>query len=369
MKPEYIVTPSQPIIMCSSKAFADMVNIAHNTHIPGKEAMWLGEVIKDGNTYHIDNIKIAPQMKNSGAYVETDETRIPDWLAEHYPNIVDRRKLRIHGHTHPGSTYPSQTDEGLFAQLLRDTDDFHLRIIVNKNQEFTLDLFDKNDNVIWKRLHMYIRIGENKLLKSTGNGKFELITSIADDNISFSNGVLNILQPTTEVDEELKKQVLIPMVTPITTPEQDEEKEKEEEKGETQSLVEIGDKLIDTIKKNPKYRTEKFKEWLMDNYSIYPEDHVDTAELIQSYEEYENEGNLEKIVGEYDKLLDTYGDLNVSKMTDQVRLLITESGFFTDDALKYCAYFSMSLREYVDEAEEIQKKNYSALSKEGVVAS
>lgn len=129
-------------------------------------------VTKEDTKYTIDDIYIPPQEKNTGAFVTTDDEKYPEWI-QSLPRDV-RQRLRAHFHTHPNmATTPSATDEDMIENKLDNIDDFYIRIIMNKSHEMHIDLYQIEENIVYKQMTGYILIGDS--IFSVGKSGLKLL--------------------------------------------------------------------------------------------------------------------------------------------------------------------------------------------------
>lgn len=158
----FIKQPNIPKVIFSPIAYATMQLALEVKLVESLEFMFLGEVYrKSESEFFVDKIVFAPQAANSGAYVETDDDRYPEWLNTNYPKVSDRQKLRLHGHSHVNmATNPSPTDNKLMESMLNNISDFFIQLIINKRGDYTLNLFDKETNLIFKNIPYYVAFGK-----------------------------------------------------------------------------------------------------------------------------------------------------------------------------------------------------------------
>lgn len=167
---------NKPILLLSSKAYAELVSMHDTQYSKSKEFMYIGEVVKDGNIYLVEHFNIVPQCKNSGAYCETDDEKYATWLQETYP-IKERNKVRLHGHSHVNmGTSPSGTDDTNVLNMMKFVDDYFIQMISNNRLVTTFNLYDKQNMLIYKDLEYNI-IMENGVLVNT---KGEILTGLED---------------------------------------------------------------------------------------------------------------------------------------------------------------------------------------------
>lgn len=123
------------------------------------EIGWYGtaERVENGG-YQINDIFVYPQVV-TGATVDTDQEKFQKWLDD--MDAETFKKLRFNGHSHVEmAVLPSVVDmEGRESDLrsLRK-DDFQIFMIMNKRNEFSVDIYDRRDNAIYEKedINVYI---------------------------------------------------------------------------------------------------------------------------------------------------------------------------------------------------------------------
>ena len=116
--------------------------------------MWFGEIIinKKGN-YILKDVHFPPQ-ENSPGLVTTHDKKFPKWFFEQFTKKGLNKTIRLYGHTHPYfSTSPSSTDLRHAVELLEQTNDYALQMILSNNSEPTCRLYTPkgytNVSIIW----------------------------------------------------------------------------------------------------------------------------------------------------------------------------------------------------------------------------
>lgn len=197
----------KPLVIFSLEAYQMMQSIVHSSYRPTVEKMWLGRVERTNNTFYVSKIYIAPQTKNSSAYVETDDERLPAWVIDKDPST-----LRLHGHSHPKmSPTPSITDERMFQQLIDEEHDFFLRIIVSDLGDYYLDMFIDEYKTIYEDIQYYIELIPNGVYAKVINDNIQLITIKGfKPNYPINyHELLESLEYRFNVEEELKEWISV----------------------------------------------------------------------------------------------------------------------------------------------------------------
>lgn len=157
-----------PYITFSELAYYKMLRLFKADVAASKEFMFIGTVEKPNpNTYFITDIALIPQEANSGAFCETDDDRYPAWLHENYPTIEQKKTVRLNGHSHVNmAVEPSGVDNSNIEKMMQYVDDFFIQLIINRKQEIKINLWDKQNGIIFNNCEYYLQI-------STAIVKFE----------------------------------------------------------------------------------------------------------------------------------------------------------------------------------------------------
>lgn len=305
--------PIAPTVSITSKAFADMMKLASNTEIPKDESMWFGVVHPGKNCYHISEIKVAPQMRNSASYVETDEEKMAEWLAENYPTVPERKKLRLHGHSHPNfSTTPSITDENLFKQLMADQSDYGIRIIVNKYGGFNLDVFNHEENYIYTELPLTIIMEDGNILYTAGDSYFIPQLKFKDAHLAYEMSMVDFEGDTAEMDAELKKMV-------------------------KKTVVYSSSNYNNGYSKKAARRA-KYKEAAEEKrYGAWWQKYGGSADNYNDADGIKKASEMTK-----QEIMDEYRGIDVNSLHDIEHKLLLKHELITDEELKAAAYYSKS---------------------------
>ena len=186
----------KPIIIFTSKAYAELVSMHKTNYSKSLEFMYIGEVLKNENNYIIKHFNIVPQCKNSGAYCETDDDKYAIWLQQTY-DVKDRDKIRLHGHSHVNmATSPSGTDDSNVLNMMSFVDDYFIQLISNNKLVTTINLYDKQSMLIYKNLELLILLENGVLIDNKGkiiDGLKESINDYkhkyTDKKIIFDTGI------------------------------------------------------------------------------------------------------------------------------------------------------------------------------------
>lgn len=145
------------ILNVTLEAWLKMWSLVHSEK---GEIGWHGTVekVKKG-VYIIKDILMYPQYV-TGVTVQTDDIEYGNWL---HKEITDDQinHLRFHGHSHVNmGTSPSGTDTNWYDQILQglDNDDFYIFMILNKREEYFLEIYDLIDNVIYEKTDVVMNV-------------------------------------------------------------------------------------------------------------------------------------------------------------------------------------------------------------------
>lgn len=150
----------KPRVLMSARVYADILTLVHNY---SSEIGWQGYVrVQNKNTYVIEEILVYPQ-RVTGATVEDDHEKFAAWIGQ-IP-IDKLNAVRLYGHSHVNmAVNPSGTDIAQFQTYKEQTDDFYVMMIVNKKNEFRIDIYDKATNQTFIGCEFLISYDENKEL-------------------------------------------------------------------------------------------------------------------------------------------------------------------------------------------------------------
>lgn len=151
-----------PYITFSELAYYRMLRLFKADVATSKEFMFIGTVEKPNpNTYFITNISLIPQEANSGAFCETDDDRYPVWLHENFPTVEQKKTVRLNGHSHVNmAVEPSGVDNSNIEKMMQYVDDFFIQLIINRKQEIKINLWDKQNGIIFNNCEYYLQIGD-----------------------------------------------------------------------------------------------------------------------------------------------------------------------------------------------------------------
>lgn len=180
-----------PTVYITTKAFLDVQLLMNTETAEDKEFVFLGIVTRKENIFLISDIHIPPQTNNSGAYCETDDDRFVEWIQTFNPN--ERKTIRMHGHSHVNmSTNPSSVDENTLKELMTTISDFFVQFIINLKGEYTLNIYDKTNNLIIEGIQLLVIDSLNNIFKYVDNKLILKTSSIDLNNKTVKNNKIDI---------------------------------------------------------------------------------------------------------------------------------------------------------------------------------
>lgn len=181
-------TISTPYIVFTEDAYYKMTSFYSAKISETKEFMFVGTVEKHIKnkikTYIITDILLIPQESNSGAYCETDDEKYPAWLHENFPKVEDKLKVRLNGHSHVNmGVSPSGVDDNNIEKMMQYVDDFFIQLIINRNHNIMINLWDKETGLIYDNCPYFVTIKEAILKFEDSLTKTPTIVKLPNLNI------------------------------------------------------------------------------------------------------------------------------------------------------------------------------------------
>lgn len=181
-------TDTYPTIIVDEKAYEAMRSFVRNCD---KEIGWLALCTKKENEYYIYETIICDQ-EVSGTTTDLHEKGLQS-VAEnliHTGRIGELDNVRCWGHSHVNmGVTPSFQDNETFEEYYTQCEDYFIRIIMNKKNEYRADLADYPSGLIYKNLELFVDYTEEES---------ELRNQIAE--------LENKLKNTTDKLETLRKE-------------------------------------------------------------------------------------------------------------------------------------------------------------------
>ena len=185
-----------PKLIYTIDAFKQMLSYLKSDHSKNQEFMFLGKVQKVNNDYYIKKFYLPPQ-KTQAAFCETNDEKYPEWLINTIP-IEERSLIRCHAHSHVNmSTHPSGTDDTMIKSLCENVSDYFIQLIINRRLENTINILDKEKNIIFEDISNYLEINTKDYnilinIKSINNLEIEALNIENKDNLKIINNELII---------------------------------------------------------------------------------------------------------------------------------------------------------------------------------
>ncbi len=144
-------------VQITPNAYIKMVRLVNGFD---KEVAWHGYVTKTEQTYLISDIVVYPQTITATT-VDADETLYPQWIREQGEHL---NNLRFQGHSHVNmGVSPSTTDITYFKDLLEQVNDYYIFLIINKNHQTHIRVYDKVQNVLFTEVPLKIKLEDENL--------------------------------------------------------------------------------------------------------------------------------------------------------------------------------------------------------------
>lgn len=140
-----------PVVQFTREAYDKMYGLIDSC---AKEIAWHGTVERRGMNFLVSEILVYPQIV-AAATVDADEEKYVTWNMGLTNDQVNNMRLQGHSHVNMAPN-PSGTDEGYYLNLLEHVEDFYLIIIMNKRKEYTLRLYDMQQNLVYHDIKLSI---------------------------------------------------------------------------------------------------------------------------------------------------------------------------------------------------------------------
>lgn len=167
-----------PKLYISNQLYIEMMSYALSTDL--EMTMILSIDKETEEKYRITKINIPPQF-NSGAETKTLDEEYPQWCFEQVKNNI---ALNGHLHTHPlFSVSPSGYDDNFFKDLIKQTNTFQFRLILNHKGNIRVDIIDALHNYYETDIGLYIEY--DNLTIFTNSTTPSITNIIVDPNIKY----------------------------------------------------------------------------------------------------------------------------------------------------------------------------------------
>lgn len=198
----------QPIILFTTKAYSELRSMYTTTESKTYEFMYIGEVEHINNVYAIKHVRLIPQCQISMTHCETDDDKYPIWLQEQY-NVKDRKLIRFHGHSHVNmGTTPSGDDDNAIMKMMNYVSDFFIQFIMNQKEDYTLNLYDKQNNLIYENLNFKLITEQGHILSLDGeiainpSSEIKLVLNKDNNKLLLREGIyLNLTTFETTIED------------------------------------------------------------------------------------------------------------------------------------------------------------------------
>lgn len=164
------------------------------------EIGWLGTARRFSNQIFIDDVFLFKQEVHSTTTEITTEG-LNDFAMEllsQEDGVEIWNNMKVWGHSHVNmSTSPSSQDDKQIEVFSQNADDFFIRIIANKKDDFRIDLYDYTTGVIYEQLPYEVDYGEDKDIIESLYKKIEEITEAINLRI----------KPNETMVEEIKTEI------------------------------------------------------------------------------------------------------------------------------------------------------------------
>lgn len=196
-----IIKGFEPIVLININALNKMKEYIRQSN---KEIGWLGTVVKENGMYNILDVYLFKQEVH-----ETTTEITTDGLNEFAMEILSQEdgmeiwnNMKMWGHSHVNmSTSPSVQDDNQMDLFTQNANDFFIRIIANKKDEFRIDIWDYEKGVIYEKLNYIIDYGKDAELIQELQMKIFKLQSIIDDKTNVKKEMID------EVAKEIKGKV------------------------------------------------------------------------------------------------------------------------------------------------------------------
>lgn len=141
-----------------------------------KEVAWHGFVKRDDMTFTWYDIILYPQHV-SGASVVPDDDEYAEWI-DKQAEFANFEEMRLHGHSHVNmACSPSGTDleyRRNMVKQLRD-DDFYIFLIINKKGSYTIEIYDKLNEIVFEEHDINIVVVDPRILEEADKWSTQVI--------------------------------------------------------------------------------------------------------------------------------------------------------------------------------------------------
>lgn len=149
-----------PTVTISKIAMDKMLEYIHQSNL---EIGWLGCAEHTDKGYHISDVFLFKQEVHSTTTEITTEglSEFAMELMQDENGVEKWNNMRVWGHSHVNmTTFASGQDEKQMDLFIENSNDFFIRIIANKKEDFKIDIWDFNRGVIYEDMEYIVEYGE-----------------------------------------------------------------------------------------------------------------------------------------------------------------------------------------------------------------
>jgi len=192
-----------PKIEIDLNAMNKMKQYVHQSDL---EIGWLGTASKLGNTYIIEDVFLFKQEVNATTTEITTEglNEFAMGLLSQENGVETWNKMKVWGHSHVHmDTSPSMQDNEQVNVFSDNADDFFIRIIANKKDDYRIDLYDYTTGVLYEELPYTINYGKDSEIIESLYRKIDEIKQLINVRINPSQELKAII--ASEIKLKVKK--------------------------------------------------------------------------------------------------------------------------------------------------------------------
>ena len=196
-----------PKIFIDIKALNKMKEYVRQSSL---EIGWLGTCEKIDNNYFITDVFLFKQEVHSTTTEITTEG-LSEFAMDlmSTPNGLDIwNNMKVWGHSHVNmSTSPSSQDDKQIDVFAENAEDFFIRIIANKSNNFRIDLYDYTSGVMYEELPYEVDFGEDEEYITALYNKIEEIEGLIKLKTNASNELVNSIK--SEISDKVTEKKII----------------------------------------------------------------------------------------------------------------------------------------------------------------
>lgn len=166
-----------------------------------KEIGWLATAVRVKEGFYIEDTYLFKQEVEATT-TEIKEEGLNEFAMElmQQPDGMDIwNKMRVWGHSHVNmSTSPSTQDNSQMKLFLENPNDFFIRIIGNKSEDFKIDIWDFKSGIIYENAEFVIVYDEKTE---------EILNAINKQIMALRNKMEEMLKTPAELQEQIKKEI------------------------------------------------------------------------------------------------------------------------------------------------------------------